>query len=158
MRHQSLLVAVVGLTVSLGCGDDSGPGASGGAGGMPPIAGAGGTDHAGGGMGGGGGAGGSGPALTCTPGDECTAGRTCLNTDESGIDGVLFRISWLDIEKPTVLKEGPLGALISSSVLPHLPACGLFGSGTFNWLLSLGFKGGTAVTLGALPSANGVDY
>ncbi|NUP06947.1 MAG: hypothetical protein HOW73_12915, partial [Polyangiaceae bacterium] len=29
---------------------------------------------------------------------------------------------------------------------------------TFNWLLSLGFKGGTAVTLGALPSANGVDY
>ncbi|NUP05186.1 MAG: hypothetical protein HOW73_03895 [Polyangiaceae bacterium] len=164
MRLLSLLVAVVSLTPCFGCGDDTGTGASGGAGGTPSTGGAGanGGGPEGGGAQGGGAEGGGGGAevFPCTPTDQCMAGKECINVaDNSGAqDSFLMRMSWVEIENPSTFNEGLFPQLFQGSFLPSLPTCNLLGSGTFNWLLRFALETPAIVTGGAPQPANGINY
>ena len=97
-----------------------------------------------------------GAASTCAPAASCRAVDTeCLGlVDNAGESRFGLRISELDITRPSALRTGLVGQVVTSDVLPFNAGCNLDGAGTFSWLLRFDLATGKLDMGGARPVAD----
>lgn len=100
--------------------------------------------------------------VSCQPTDPaCPAlavSSDCLAlTDNTGKDVFAVRLAQLVITAPAALSTEVVYNIIGKGVNADLPACNLFGDGTFNFIVEFDKANGTLKAGGALPEADPTD-
>ena len=92
----------------------------------------------------------------CSPGAGCEAAQPeCIGlVDSAGASTYALRMSQLVFSGPAALSGGPVANTLAGAVGLNLPACNLFGGGSWSWLLQFDSGAGTLRTGGAQPVAD----
>lgn len=92
-------------------------------------------------------------AASCSPTADCGAAQPeCIGlVDNAGAGAYALRMSQMTFKSPAALSNPLIADALASAMTLDLPACNLFGGGTWSWLLQFDSGAGTLRTGAAQP-------